>query len=83
MIIIIGFILFVILQSDSSINIPYTTQVISKDSLLAIVTFGFVLISEVWIWVVRHRLLVGVNTIESLGRRYNLSIKPNIEHSDE
>jgi hypothetical protein len=66
--IVIRMLIFISIFFDDVIIMPILNYMFNVDGVLAILIFGFVVISEAWIWIMRHRLIVGVKTIESLGK---------------
>lgn len=74
---IISALIILSLSFNDLIIIPMTEIILKTDSVLSILIFLFVVISEAWIWIKRHQLLVGVKTLEQLGQKYNMSARSN------
>lgn len=67
------FLIYISTTNNGIIQIPIITNSINKDSFLAILIFLFVMISEGWIWILRHRLLITIDVINSLDKKYTLT----------
>jgi hypothetical protein len=69
---VVVFLLFSIVFMEKYLYIPKLDVSIPIEALIAIVTFIFVLVSEGWIWIMRIRMISGIETIVDIGDRYNL-----------
>lgn len=81
-IIVVVFLLFSMVFIKKYLYIPVLDVSIPMEAEIAIVTFIFVIVSEGWIWIMRIRMISGIETIVDIGDRYNL-VEKSVEETVE